>query len=171
MREKLNLKLHNLDHTATLGRILAEVIPVHGPNLLLLYGALGAGKTTLARYFVLQLPGAEDSEISSTSFTLCNVYPTQPPVLHFDLYRLEPGQSDENFEEALEETENGTAIMLVEWPERIKRSLLPENFITCALTTDENDRTALLESIGDNASQSLLLLTEKAQDAGLVIRP
>ncbi|MBQ2475644.1 MAG: tRNA (adenosine(37)-N6)-threonylcarbamoyltransferase complex ATPase subunit type 1 TsaE, partial [Desulfovibrio sp.] len=83
------LRLKSLDDTARLGRLLAEevvnALAEQGPDAslaLLLQGELGSGKTTLAASFVKALPGGEDAEVSSPSFTLCNVYPTRPQVFH-----------------------------------------------------------------------------------------
>ncbi len=55
---------------------------------LYLRGTLGSGKTTLTRGLVAALPGGEDAEVASPSFTLCNIYPTRPALLHADLYRM-----------------------------------------------------------------------------------
>ncbi len=58
------------------------------PPMLCLYGEMGAGKTTFASAFVRAMTDGSAAEVASPSFTLCHRYPTQPPVLHADLYRL-----------------------------------------------------------------------------------
>lgn len=60
----------------------------HLPPMLCLYGQLGAGKTTFTSALVRSMLGGEHAEVASPSFTLCHRYPTTPPVLHADLYRL-----------------------------------------------------------------------------------
>lgn len=135
-------------HTATTHAALA-MLPA--PAVLLLQGDLGAGKTTLARAFTCALPGGRESEVNSPSFTLCNEYPTMPPVLHFDLYRLEAWQEDENILDALDEAANGEVLLLIEWPENLKKEFLPENFMRCRLTGSENNRTAFIECAGKTA--------------------
>lgn len=90
----------------------------------LFYGDLGSGKTTMTRAFVAALPlGAhgEEAEVSSPSFTLCNLYPTQPEVAHFDLYRLEHGPADDALLDAFDEGN----IVLVEWAERLDLAEAP----------------------------------------------
>ena len=58
----------------------ADVLPA-----VLMNGQLGAGKTTFVRALVELLPGSENAEVGSPSFNLVNLYPTTPPVAHFDL--------------------------------------------------------------------------------------
>ena len=107
--------LNNADDTMELGRMLAEAMTASPVRALYLYADLGGGKTTLTRGFVSALPGGERAEVASPSFTLCNVYPTQPEILHADLYRLSEGASmPEEMEEMLEE---GNALLVLEWPE------------------------------------------------------
>ena len=90
MRETHTLVLRGANETACLGRILARAM-AKAPFSLLMTGDLGCGKTTLTRALVEALPGGERAETSSPSFTLCNVYPTTPPIVHCDLYRQGAG--------------------------------------------------------------------------------
>lgn len=107
--------LNDADDTIALGRMLAEAMSASPVRALYLYADLGGGKTTLTRGFVSALPGGERAEVASPSFTLCNVYPTRPEILHADLYRLSEGASmPEEMEEMLEE---GNALLVLEWPE------------------------------------------------------
>lgn len=139
----MRLLLQNLDKTRELALVLGRYMLSGGPHLLLLQGGLGAGKTTFARYFVEALPGAEQAEISSPSFTVCNIYPTEPEVWHFDLYRLDDASTSEDFLDCLDMLRSGEAeapLALVEWPERIPEELLPEAFIRLKLGSSCPDR-------------------------------
>lgn len=81
----------------------------------LLYGPLGMGKSTLARGLIRALTGP-DEDVPSPTFTLVQFYDSDPPVAHFDLYRLiRPEEAAEiGLDEALD---IGCAV--IEWPERL----------------------------------------------------
>ena len=83
----LHLTLTTLEATERLGGLLADSMCAAACRVLLMHGDLGSGKTTLTRALVARLPGGATAEVSSPSFTLCNHYPTRPPVVHCDLYR------------------------------------------------------------------------------------
>ncbi|MCL2122829.1 MAG: tRNA (adenosine(37)-N6)-threonylcarbamoyltransferase complex ATPase subunit type 1 TsaE [Desulfovibrionaceae bacterium] len=126
----LEFRIRTLEHMAALGRVLADCLRAE-PSLrcFLLRGGLGSGKTTLTRFLVEALPGGDGAEISSPSFTLCNVYPTAPPVLHCDLYRVVGAVPDE-----LSETlAAGDMAVVVEWAEYLPFSYLPQDFLDICL--------------------------------------
>jgi len=118
------LVLKNADDTVEFGRMLAEAMNASAVRSLYLFADLGGGKTTLTRGFVSALPGGENAEVASPSFTLCNVYPTRPEVLHADLYRLSEGASmPEEMEDLMED---GAALLVLEWPEFLARQYYAE---------------------------------------------
>lgn len=98
---------------------LASALGSAGSPPLLLTGPLGCGKTTMTSLLCHALPGGEIAEISSPSFTICNLYPCQPQVLHCDFYRI-GGDVPEDVWNFLEETQGQ---LIVEWPELIKTML------------------------------------------------
>ena len=92
-------------------------------DVIALSGGLGAGKTEFARAFIQARPGGEEIvEVPSPTFTLVQVYDLEPPVWHFDLYRL--SRAEDAWELGLEEA-LADAISLIEWPERLD-TLLPQ---------------------------------------------
>ncbi|MDH5492120.1 MAG: tRNA (adenosine(37)-N6)-threonylcarbamoyltransferase complex ATPase subunit type 1 TsaE [Myxococcales bacterium] len=92
-------------------------------DLVLLEGSLGAGKTFLCREILYALGLPEQEPVTSPTFALLHEYPTSPPVLHGDLYRL--GHADELLELGLLEQLGGEAIVLLEWAERFADALGP----------------------------------------------
>ncbi len=122
--------MERLEQTRQIAGLLAASLAGNNPGALLLYGDLGAGKTTLVRFLVESLPGGKDAEVASPSFTICNIYCTAPRVYHFDLYRLEPGVADEGLEESLDDA---GALTIVEWAERIAAKDMPADGIACRL--------------------------------------
>ena len=149
---------------------LPDRLPENFPCTLLLQGDLGAGKTTLVRLLVEALPGSERAEVSSPSFTLCNSYATTPEVLHFDLYRLEPWQDDDDLADALEMAENRDLLLIIEWPERMKESLLPVDLIYCSLAGEDSGRAAAFKTRSAAGRQFLELLGRRAANAGLSVK-
>ena len=105
--------LPDADATTRLGRNIAPLL--EAGDSVLLYGPLGMGKSTLARGLIRALT-TPDEDVPSPTFTLVQFYESDPPVAHFDLYRL--NQPEEAWEIGLDEAlDHGCAI--IEWPERL----------------------------------------------------
>lgn len=84
-------------------------------DMVAMYGNLGAGKTVISRGICTGL-GFEGS-VCSPTYTILHEYPNNPPIFHFDLYRLEGG-ADLN-EVGLDPDYLAQGISLIEWPERL----------------------------------------------------
>ena len=152
------MELHLKDANATLklGRILArKLAETPKPPALLLQGELGSGKTTLVRGFVESLPGADMAEVSSPSFNIFNLYPTTPPVAHFDLYRLEGMEPDDALFECFED---GEAITVVEWIQFLDRNLWPDQALFLEWMPCGAGRSLVLRALGEAANGILRCL-------------
>ena len=149
--------LRNLAATESFGRTLAGAVAAANPGALLLFGCLGAGKTTLTRALVASLPGGEEAEVASPSFTICNIYSTAPLVHHFDLFRLDSGCGDEALEESLDDP---SVLSIVEWPERLAPRFLPADGLALGLKPgpQEDSRQAECTALGPLGDQCLALL-------------
>lgn len=113
----------NAAETRQLGRELGGSL--HAGDLVLLYGDLGAGKTTLTKGIGEAL-GVGD-EIQSPTFTVVAEYPAPGLgvggwLVHVDLYRLggDANLASIGIDELLDRED---AVMVVEWPERIDRQV------------------------------------------------
>ena len=151
----LEFRIHDLGHMAALGRALADCLCID-PSLccILLRGELGSGKTTLTRFLVEALPGGDRAEVSSPSFTLCNVYPTTPPVLHCDLYRTGGAVPDE-----LSETlDAGDMAVVVEWAEHLLVAQLPHDFLDISFQICDAYRLVCVAVHSSNSARFELLL-------------
>ena len=105
-----------LDDAGATARLGAAIAPLLEPGeAVLLYGPLGMGKSTLARGLIRALT-RPDEDVPSPTFTLVQFYESEPPVAHFDLYRLTRAEeaAEIGLDEALDE---GCAV--IEWPERL----------------------------------------------------
>ena len=102
-----------------MGRKLAALLSP--PQLLLLRGELGTGKTTLVKGIAQALDAADPDEVTSPTFTLIHEYKGErggKPVklFHLDVYRLEGERQLETL--GLDELLTPDALVLVEWGEK-----------------------------------------------------
>jgi len=121
--------LANAAATAALGAELAQLWlrcpgDAEEPQILLLEGTLGAGKTSLVQGIAAAL-GIEEP-ITSPSFALAQHYGGRrqgraTALVHLDLYRLEQAAAaEELFAQEEEEARALGALMAVEWPGRLR---------------------------------------------------
>jgi tRNA threonylcarbamoyladenosine biosynthesis protein TsaE len=107
--------------TVEVGRQLVKLLKP--PQLLLLRGDLGTGKTTLVKGIAQALDAAEPDEVTSPTFTLLHEYEGtlngKPVKLHhIDVYRLEGERQLETL--GLDELLMPDALVLVEWGDKFK---------------------------------------------------
>jgi tRNA threonylcarbamoyladenosine biosynthesis protein TsaE len=100
-----------------------------------LRGTLGAGKTRFVQAFAVAA-GIEQSLVTSPTFPIVQHYQGDRRIHHIDAYRL--ADEDEFNELGGEELLEDDATILIEWPDRIIRSL-PEDRITIDFEIDERD--------------------------------
>src|SRR6185437_13646214 len=105
--------------TIEVGRKLATLL--EPPQLLLLRGELGTGKTTLVKGIAEALEAAEADEVTSPTFTLLHEYDGtrngKPlKVYHLDVYRLEVERQLETL--GLDELMTPDALIFVEWGDK-----------------------------------------------------
>ncbi len=112
------------DETELLGEEIAKKI--HRGTTILLYGELGAGKTTMTRG-ICRAFGID--MVKSPSFVMVNVYAGRGiDVYHIDLYRVSELDS-ETAGEIGEYLWDDDAIKIVEWAENLLDEIIPEKVV------------------------------------------
>ena len=125
--------------TAATGETIAASL---GPgSIVLLFGDLGAGKTTLVRGLARGL-GADPDEVSSPTFTLAQQYRGRITLHHLDLYRLDGHEVDDL---GIEELLDGQDVVVIEWADRLPRPIVDAVEIWIDETGDEARRLTVIE--------------------------
>ena len=118
----MTLSLADAGQTEAFGARLAALL--RAGDVVALSGELGAGKTTLARGLLRGL--GFEGDVASPTFPLVIAYEppeTRLPLWHVDLYRIE---DEEEVDELALGDARLDAALVIEWPERLGRSLWPD---------------------------------------------
>lgn len=112
---------------------------LRGGEMILLSGGLGAGKTLLTKGILNALDYDVD-EVNSPSFTLVNLYRAEKfDIYHLDLWRIDES-SDAAFAVGLAEIlEDETAIVIIEWAERLGAYSFPPKSFRVNIFGDGDD--------------------------------
>lgn len=123
-----------------LPQIAKEVVEAAQHSVLLFYGEMGVGKTTLIKEIVKEL-GVSDN-VSSPTFSLVNEYHSEKgdKVFHFDFYRID--DEEEALDMGVEEYFYSDSWCLVEWPNKVE-NLLPLKSVTITITANENQQRTI----------------------------
>ena len=112
-------RTHSAEETVQLGVELAR--EMKSPQLVLLIGELGCGKTTLAKGLISGLGVAPAADVLSPSFSLIHEYEGDPKVYHIDLYRLD--HLPEIATLGIDDLCDQQAVILIEWGEKFAGQL------------------------------------------------
>lgn len=129
--------LNSPEETFEFGEKIGALL--NGGEMLLLSGGLGAGKTLLTKGILNALDYDAD-EVNSPSFTLVNLYKTEKfDVYHLDLWRIDES-SDAGFAVGLDEIlEDETAVVIIEWAERLGDYPFPPKTLRINISGDGDD--------------------------------
>jgi len=138
--------------TVELGRKLAELLAP--PQLMVLRGDLGTGKTTLVKGIAQALDAADPDEVTSPTFTLLHEYDGarhgQPVKLfHIDVYRLEGERQLETL--GIDELLTPDALVLIEWGEKFK-SIRKKSTGEIAISSLGGDARKITVTLKESAS-------------------
>ena len=108
-------------------------------DIILLYGDLGAGKTTFVKGILKGFQFA--NEVTSPTFSLINEYNADKKVIHIDCYREK--EIERWISIGIEDYFNQSNIIIIEWPE-ILEAIIPDNAIKIKIShIDTNKREFL----------------------------
>ena len=158
-----NVKILTLYSEADTQRLAAQLAALPLSGSVWLAGDLGAGKTTLTRYWLQAL--GHIGAVKSPTYTLVEPYSIQQndgsikPVYHADLYRLQDPEelSFIGFDEYLDEP---NALVIIEWASRADNYLPPPTIFIDMTQVNSAD-------IDKEARQVELRLSKVGQAQGL----
>jgi tRNA threonylcarbamoyladenosine biosynthesis protein TsaE len=144
LASEVTVTLRSKVDTRRLGRVLAEVL--QAGDLVVLEGQLGAGKTFLVQAVARALGVPAEIPITSPTFELVHELPGRLPIVHADLYRLEPPAPIDEL--GIIERIGGDAVVLVEWGDRFAAQLGRQGLWVEMRLGTGNQRSALLRAEG-----------------------
>ena len=112
-------------------------------DIVLLFGDLGAGKTTLTQGICQGLGLNKGEYIRSPTFTLVNLYQGRIPINHIDLYRLDSFTEIEAL--GLEEYLFSDNVSLIEWPEKLRQESDPSGNLELGIEERIEVRISIIE--------------------------
>ena len=122
-----------------LNQIAKDIIKNSKHKVLLFYGDMGVGKTTLIKEICKEL--GTDDITSSPTFSIVNEYITSngDTIYHFDFYRL--NNEEEAYNIGIEDYLYTDAWCLIEWPSIIKNllPLITNNIYLTKLAEDQRN--------------------------------
>ena len=115
--------------------VAEKVLNFSKHKILLFYGDMGVGKTTLIKEIAIKVGVKEN--LSSPSFSIINEHEVKEGKLfHIDFYRVK--DENELFELGIEEFFESDDWCLIEWPDKAEK-ILPEKFTKIVINTNKNN--------------------------------
>lgn len=115
-----------------------------GGNVVAFFGGLGMGKTAFTRGLAEGM--GIDCNVSSPTFAIVNDYGGNPPLVHFDMYKVESWE--DLYSSGFFDYLDMGAVLAVEWSENIENAL-PEDTVRVTIEKGdgENCRIITIEGI------------------------
>lgn len=140
---KIELFSNSEEETIKLGASISKFLKPG--DLVLLYGDLGCGKTTLVKGIAQGLMVDPEIYVTSPSFSLVNIYNGKYTIYHIDLYRLESIEIEElGIYEFLNE-----GIVVIEWADKLSHVITLDFLEFHFEVIDLNKRKILITGYGE----------------------
>ena len=143
--EKIDISLE--DKTSELAKNFSKIL-IKG-DVIFFHGEIGVGKTTFIRHLINNLQKLSKTnltEVTSPTFNLVNEYDVGNFIIqHYDLYRITNSSEIKN----IGLFENKEIVTLVEWPEKIKKSIDKKIDLFFEYSDDLNKRHLTIKGIRD----------------------
>lgn len=138
----MNIEVNSVEETVAVSANFAKRLKQG--DIIALHGDIGVGKTVFVRGIVSYF--GDETDVTSPTFSIMNIYNGKINVYHFDLYRLE--DEEEIYESGLDEYIFGNGISLVEWPDIIGTH---KNYdVTIEKNLDKGENYRKITIIGDD---------------------
>ena len=128
---------HSVEETEQIAMNLASKLK--GDEVIAFFGGLGMGKTAFTRGMAKALCVKE--QVSSPTFAIVNDYGGNPPLYHFDMYRVESWE--DLYSSGFFDYYESGGILAVEWSENIENAL-PENTVRVTFERGEADNQRII---------------------------
>lgn len=137
------LKIVAADETETINLAKKFSGVLKPGNTVALIGNLGTGKTFFTKNVIAAFG---NSEVSSPTFAIVNVYETKFKIYHFDFYRIKKVVElyDIGFDDYLADSD---AITFIEWADLFPEILPEHRFEIKINSIDETKREFIIESL------------------------
>lgn len=140
----LRFNSHSVSDTESIAEKLGK--NVQSGDVIAYFGGLGMGKTAFTRGLAKGMGIRAD--VSSPTFAIVNDYGGNPPLVHFDMYKVESW--DDLYSSGFFDYLDMGAVLAVEWSENIENAL-PDNTIRVTIEQGDSpeERIITIEGIND----------------------
>ena len=140
----LRFNSHSVSDTEAIAEKLGRALK--SGDVVAYFGGLGMGKTAFTRGLAKGMGITAD--VSSPTFAIVNDYGGNPPLVHFDMYKVDSW--DDLYSSGFFDYLDMGAVLATEWSENIENAL-PENTIRVTIQQGESpeDRIITIEGIDD----------------------
>ena len=137
------IKLEITYNIENINDVARQIIDNFTTKIVLFYGDMGVGKTTLIKAMV-KILGSND-DVSSPTFSIVNEYDADTfRIYHFDLYRIKDVEDIYNL--GIEDYLFSNNWSIIEWPEKLE-NIVPTHHDRIDITLNsDNSRTLILNN-------------------------